>query len=138
MSSLNKVLLVGRIGRTPDIRSTTAGKEISEFSVATSSKSLDKVTGELKEDTEWHSIVVFDQRAVDLSKKIDKGDLVFVEGSIKTKQLNQENSLNGKPLTKIQIIVKSSDGLKLVQKKQSQQQPSNNIEPSDDLDNIPF
>ena len=66
--SLNKVVLIGNLGRDPEIRTTSDGKEIANFSIATSESWRDKVTGEKKEKTEWHRIVVFSEGLVKIIK----------------------------------------------------------------------
>lgn len=85
--SCNKALLVGRVGKDPEIRTTKDGKRIANFSLATGESWKDKTTGERKEATEWHSIVVFSET---LSKVVEahvrKGDLLMIEGSIHTRK----------------------------------------------------
>lgn len=91
--SINKVILVGNIGRTPEIRTTQEGKEIVNMSVATSEKWQDKNTKELKEKTEWHKIVIFNENLVQVAKKyLKKGSKVYIEGSLQTREwIDQQN-----------------------------------------------
>jgi single-strand DNA-binding protein len=85
--SLNKVTLIGNVGRDPEIRTTGEGKEIATLSLATSESWKDKITGERKEKTEWHRIVVFNEGLVSVIKSlIKKGSRLYVEGSLQTRK----------------------------------------------------
>lgn len=85
--SLNKVTLIGNVGRDPEIRSTGDGREIASFSLATSESWKDKVTGERKDKTEWHRIVVFKEGLVSLIKSyLKKGARVYLEGQLQTRK----------------------------------------------------
>ena len=74
--SLNKVTLIGNLGKDPEIRSTSDGREIASFSIATSENWKDKITGEKKEKTEWHRIVVFKEGLVGVIKNYVKKNLL--------------------------------------------------------------
>ncbi|MBO6520926.1 MAG: single-stranded DNA-binding protein [Rhodospirillales bacterium] len=85
--SVNKVILVGNLGRDPEIRFTQSGQKIANMSVATSDQWRDKQTGERREKTEWHRVVVFDERLADIVEKyIKKGSKVYLEGSLQTRK----------------------------------------------------
>lgn len=85
--SLNKVMLIGNLGRDPEIRSTQDGREIANFSIATSESWKDKSTGERREKTEWHRIVVFNEGLVNVVKNyVKKGSKLFVEGQLQTRK----------------------------------------------------
>lgn len=85
--SLNKVTLIGNLGRDPEIRSTNEGKEIASFTIATSESWKDRATGEKREKTEWHRIVVFNEGLVGVIKNyVQKGSKVFIEGSLQTRK----------------------------------------------------
>ena len=85
--SLNKAMLVGRLGRDPEVRQTQAGTTMVGLSVATSDSWKDKNTGEKKERTEWHRVVIFNERcAAFASKYLSKGDMVYVEGALQTRK----------------------------------------------------
>ena len=85
--SVNKVILVGNLGRDPEIRSTQDGTRIANLSVATSENWRDKATGERKERTEWHRVVVFNDRLVDVIEKyLKKGAKVYLEGALQTRK----------------------------------------------------
>jgi single-strand DNA-binding protein len=85
--SVNKVILVGNLGRDPEIRSTQDGTRIANLSVATSENWRDKATGERKERTEWHRVVVFNDRLVEVIEKyLKKGAKVYLEGALQTRK----------------------------------------------------
>lgn len=85
--SLNKVVLIGNLGADPEIRSTTNGKEIASFSIATADSWKDRITGEKKEKTEWHRVVVFNEGLVTVIKNYaKKGTKVYIEGSLQTRK----------------------------------------------------
>jgi single-strand DNA-binding protein len=91
--SLNKVVLIGNLGRDPEIRSTNDGREIATFSIATSESWKDKLTGEKKEKTEWHRIVVFSEGLVRVIKSyVKKGTKLYIEGQLQTRKwVDNEN-----------------------------------------------
>ena len=85
--SVNKVILVGNLGRDPEIRSTTSGQRIANFSLATSENWRDRATGERKERTEWHRVVVFNERLVEVIEKyVKKGSKLYIEGALQTRK----------------------------------------------------
>lgn len=85
--SINKVILVGNVGQEPEIRSTQDGREIASFSIATSESWKDKNSGEKKEKTEWHRIVVFSSGLVGVIKNyVKKGTKLYIEGSLQTRK----------------------------------------------------
>ena len=86
-SSLNKVILIGNLGRDPEFRSTNNGKEIATFTMATSDSWKDRLTGEKKEKTEWHRVVVFNEGLVKVIKNyLKKGNKIYLEGSLQTRK----------------------------------------------------
>jgi len=85
--SVNKVILVGNLGRDPEIRSTQDGLRIANLSVATSESWRDKNSGERKEKTEWHRVAIFNERLVDVVEKyLKKGAKVYIEGALQTRK----------------------------------------------------
>ena len=85
--SVNKVILVGNLGRDPEIRSMQSGEEICQLSVATSDTWKDKASGERKERTEWHRVVIFNENLVKVAKQyLKKGSKVYLEGSLQTRK----------------------------------------------------
>lgn len=90
--SVNKVILVGNVGKDPEIRATQDGKEIANFSIATSDSWKDKHTGERKEKTEWHKIVVFNPNLVSVIKSyVKKGSKLYLEGQLQTRKWTDNN-----------------------------------------------
>ena len=86
-NSLNKVVLVGNLGRDPEFRSINESKEIATFTVATSDSWKDRVTGEKKEKTEWHRVVVFNEVLIKVIKDyLKKGNKIYLEGSLQTRK----------------------------------------------------
>jgi single-strand DNA-binding protein len=85
--SVNKVILVGNLGRDPEIRSTQDGTKVANLSLATSENWRDKSTGERKERTEWHRVVIFNERLVDVVEKyVKKGSKLYIEGALQTRK----------------------------------------------------
>ena len=85
--SLNKVTLIGNLGLDPEIRTTNDGKEIANFSIATSETWKDKMTGEKKDKTEWHRIVCFSEGLVRVIKNyVKKGTKLYIEGQLQTRK----------------------------------------------------
>ena len=85
--SINKVILVGNVGQDPEVRTLSDGREIANFSLATSESWKDKSTGEKKEKTEWHRLVIFSQGLVNIVKNyVKKSTKLYVEGSVQTRK----------------------------------------------------
>lgn len=92
MSGVNKVILVGRVGKAPEVRSVDNGSKVASFSLATSESYKDKNTGEKKEATEWHNIVAWRGLADIVERYVKKGDLIYIEGKIKTRTREKDNA----------------------------------------------
>ncbi len=102
--SLNKVLLIGRLGADPEIKQMVNGKSVARLSLATSQSWKDKNTGEKKEKTEWHRIVVFNEGLVNVVQQyLKKGAQIYVEGQISTRKWKDEQSGQDKYSTEILI-----------------------------------
>ena len=85
--SVNKVILIGNLGRDPEIRSTQDGTRVANLSVATSESWRDRTSGERKERTEWHRVVIFNDRLVEIVEKyLKKGSKVYLEGALQTRK----------------------------------------------------
>ncbi len=85
--SINKVILVGNLGRDPEVRYTQDGTKVVNLSVATSERWKDRQSGEPRERTEWHRVVIFNDRLADVAERfLKKGSKVFVEGSLQTRK----------------------------------------------------
>ena len=91
--SLNKVLLIGRLGADPEVKQMVNGKSVARLSLATSQTWKDKNTGEKKEKTEWHRIVVFNEGLVNVVQQyLKKGAQIYVEGQLTTRKWKDEQS----------------------------------------------
>ena len=102
--SLNKVLLIGRLGADPEIKQMVNGKSVARLSLATSNTWKDKNTGEKKEKTEWHRIVVFNEGLVNVVQQyLKKGAQVYIEGQLSTRKWKDEQSGQDKYSTEILI-----------------------------------
>lgn len=86
MSSVNKVIIVGNLGKDPEIRYTSAGKPIANLTVATSENWKDKNTGEKQEKTEWHKVTFFDKLAEIVGQYLKKGSKIYLEGKLQTRK----------------------------------------------------
>ena len=86
MPSVNKVMLLGNLGRDPEVRTFPNGDSVCNFSIATSTTWKDKKSGEKKEKTEWHNIVMYRKLAEIAGEYLKKGSAVFVEGSLQTRK----------------------------------------------------
>ncbi len=90
--SVNKVILVGNLGRDPEVRSMQNGGKVCNMSVATSERWRDKNSGEMQEKTEWHRVVVFDEKLVEVAEKfLQKGRKVYLEGQLQTRKWTDQS-----------------------------------------------
>ena len=100
--SLNKVLLIGRLGADPDIKQMVNGKSVARLSLATSNTWKDKNTGERKEKTEWHRVVIFSEGLINVVQQyVKKGAQVYIEGQLATRKWTDEKSGQDKYSTEI-------------------------------------
>lgn len=90
MSGVNKVILIGRLGKDPEVRNLENGVSVANFTMATSETYRDRTTGEKKETTEWHNIVLWRGLAEISQKYLHKGDLVYIEGKLRTRSWEKE------------------------------------------------
>jgi len=89
--SVNKVILVGNLGRDPEVRHSQAGAKIVNFSLATSETWKDKATGERRERTEWHRVVIFNEHLATIAENyLRKGSKVYLEGSLQTREYEKD------------------------------------------------
>lgn len=90
--SVNKAILVGNLGRDPEVKTTAGGMRIAQFSLATSERWKDRQTGELKERTEWHKVVVMNENLADVAERyLRKGSPVYVEGQLQTRKWTDQD-----------------------------------------------
>ena len=100
--SLNKVILIGRLGADPQVKQMVNGKSVANLSLATSQSWKDKSTGEKKEKTEWHRIVVFNEGLVNVVQQyLKKGAQVYIEGQLSTRKWKDEQSGSDKYTTEV-------------------------------------
>lgn len=90
MSGVNKVILVGRLGKDPEVRNLENGAVVANFTIATSESYKDRTTGEKKETTEWHNIVLWRGLAEVAQRYLHKGDMVYIEGKLRTRSWEKE------------------------------------------------
>ena len=91
MKSVNKVILIGRLGRDPELKYTGSGTPFCRFSIATDDTWNDKASGERQERTEWHNIVVWDRLAEICNEYLRKGRLVYIEGALQTREWDDQD-----------------------------------------------
>ena len=91
MAGINKVIIVGRLGNAPEMRTMPNGDAVANLSVATSESWTDKQTGEKREVTEWHRIIFFRRQAEICGQYLEKGSLVYIEGKLKTRKWQDQN-----------------------------------------------
>lgn len=92
--SVNKVIIIGNLGRDPEIRTTQSGTKVANLSIATSESWKDKTSGERKEKSEWHRVVIFNDRLVDVAEKyLKKGAKVYLEGALQTRKWTDQSGV---------------------------------------------
>ena len=92
--SINKVILVGNLGRDPEVRATQDGREICNLAIATSETWKDRNSGERKEKTEWHRVVIFNENLTRIAKEyLRKGSKVYIEGQLQTRKWTDKDGL---------------------------------------------
>ena len=150
--SLNKVFLIGRLGNDPEIKQMSNGKNVARLSLATSDTWKDKNTGEKKEKTEWHRIVVFNEGLVNVVQQyLKKGAQVYIEGQIQTTKYTDNSGqekystqivLQGYNSTLTMLGAGSSSSSKIEDSSLNQDNSSlpsdNNISSNDLDDEVPF
>ena len=149
--SLNKVLLIGRLGADPEIKQMVNGKSVARMSIATSNTWKDKNTGEKKEKTEWHRVVIFNEGLVKVVQQyVKKGAQVYIEGQLTNRKWKDEKTGVDKYSTEV-VLQGFNSSFKILSSKNNQietQQDSNieksslpndeNVSSSDLDDEIPF
>ena len=118
--SLNKVLLIGRLGADPEIKQMVNGKNVARLSIATSNTWKDKNTGEKKEKTEWHRIVIFNEGLVNVVQQyVKKGTQVYIEGQLTTRKWKDEKSGLDRYSTEV-VLQGFNSSFKILSSKNSQ------------------
>jgi len=138
MSSVNKAIIIGNVGKDPEIRSTQNGRQIASLSIATSETWKDKATGERKDRTEWHRVSVFNDALVNvISNYVKKGSKLYIEGAIQTRKWTDKD---GVEKYSTDIVLQNYNG-KLVlldSRKHNDQEDAQQSTPQDLDDEIPF
>jgi single-strand DNA-binding protein len=138
MSSVNKAIIIGNVGKDPEVRSTQDGKQIASLSIATSETWKDKATGERKDRTEWHRVSVFNDALVNvISNYVKKGSKLYIEGAIQTRKWTDKD---GVEKYSTDIVLQNYNG-KLVlldSRKHNDQEDAQQSTPQDLDDEIPF
>ena len=118
--SLNKVLLIGRLGADPEIKQMVNGKSVARLSLATSNTWKDKNTGEKKEKTEWHRVVIFNEGLVNVVQQyVKKGTQVYIEGQLTTRKWKDEKSGLDRYSTEV-VLQGFNSSFKILSSKNSQ------------------
>lgn len=106
--SVNKVILVGNLGNDPDVRSMQSGDDVCNLSIATSETWKDKASGEKKERTQWHKVVIFNQPLVTVARNyLKKGAKVYIEGSLETRKWQDKD---GKDQYTTEVVLRPYSG----------------------------
>lgn len=130
MAGINKVIIIGRLGDNPDMRTFANGDAVANLSVATSDRWQDKQSGEWRENVEWHRIVLFRRLAEVAGQYLRKGSKVYIEGKIRTRkwqdQHGQERYLTEIHADTLQMLDSKQDGQ---QQSQTQKQPQPQTKP---------
>ena len=133
---INKVIIVGNLGKDPEIRHTPSGVAVASVTVATSETWKDKNTGQQKEQTEWHRIVFFNRLAEIVNEYLKKGSKIYVEGALQTRKWQDQNGQD-----RYTTEIKASTMQMLDSRTNSaEQQPAQTASAPapDDFDDIPF
>ncbi|MEI8295137.1 MAG: single-stranded DNA-binding protein [Alphaproteobacteria bacterium] len=108
MASVNKVILVGNLGKDPEVRFSPDGSKIVNLSLATSESWRDKATGEKKERTEWHRVVIFNEHLTEIAERyLKKGSKIFIEGQLQTRKWTDQE---GKDRYSTEIVLQRYRG----------------------------
>lgn len=107
--SVNKVILIGNLGKDPEIRSTQSGKEIANLTIATSESWKDRSTGERKEKTEWHRVAIFNEGLVNIAKNyLRKGAKIYIEGQLQTRKWQDQQ---GQDRYTTEVVLQNFNGV---------------------------
>ena len=149
--SLNKVQLIGRLGADPEIKQMVNGKNVARLSIATSQSWKDKSTGERKEKTEWHRVVIFNEGLVNVVKQyVKKGAQVYIEGQLTTRKWRDEKSGTDRYSTEVvlqgfnssfKILSSKNNQIETIQDNNTEKSSlpnDQNVTPNDLDDEIPF
>lgn len=137
MSSVNKVILIGNLGKDPEVRSMQDGKKIANLTVATSESWKDKRTGERKEKTDWHRIVIFNEGLIGVVENyLHKGSKIYIEGCLQTRKWTDAK---GVEKYSTEVVLQGFGSTLVMLDSRNTQETSNRTTTEADLDDeIPF
>ncbi len=152
--SINKVILVGNVGQEPQVRTMQSGQKVVSFSLATSERWRDRQSGEQKEQTEWHRVVIFNPNLVEVAERmLQKGTKLYMEGALKTRKWQNQQGVDTyttevvlNPFAGQMVILSGSKGLdnsstggsEYAPQTSAPSQPREEISIADIGDDIPF
>lgn len=144
--SINKVILVGNIGQEPQVRTMQSGQKVVSFSLATSDRWRDRQTGEQKEQTEWHRVVIFNPNLVEVAERmLQKGTKLYLEGSLRTRKWQNQQGVDTfttevvlNPFAGQMIILSGAKTTTDGGNEPAPEQPREDVKIEDIADDIPF
>jgi len=125
MASLNKVLLIGNVGKDPEIKTFASGNKVAQITLATSERYKDR-NGEQKEETEWHSVQAFGKLADVVERFVHKGSLLYLDGKIRTRSYEAD----GRTMYKTEIV---ANAIQMLDRRQQEQRPAQADDNDEDL-----
>lgn len=125
MASLNRVTLIGNVGKYPEIKTFASGNKVAQITLATTERYKDR-NGEQKEDTEWHSVQAFGKLADVVERFVHKGSLTYVEGKIRTRSYESD----GRTIYKTEIV---ANAIQMLDRRQQEQRPAQADDNDEDL-----
>ena len=135
VSGVNKVILVGRLGKDPEVRHTNNGGKIASFSLATSESWNDRASGERKEKTEWHRVVIFSTGLCDIAEKyLRKGSQVYLEEQLQTRKWTGDDG-NERYTTEV-VLGQFRSELRMLDSRSSENVGENPIDTSNEINNL--
>ena len=144
--SINKVILVGNIGQEPQVRTMQSGQKVVSFSLATSDRWRDKQTGEQKEQTEWHRVVIFNPSLIDVAERmLQKGTKLYLEGSLRTRKWQNQQGVDTfttevvlNPYAGQMVILSGAKTMESSSESAPSSAPREEVNIEDIADDIPF
>lgn len=125
MASLNRVLLIGNVGKDPEIKTFASGNKVANITLATTERYKDR-NGEQKEETEWHSVQAFGKLADVVERFVHKGSLLYLDGKIRTRSYESD----GRTIYKTEIV---ANAIQMLDRRQQEQRPAKADDNDDDL-----
>ena len=125
MASLNKVTLIGNVGKDPEIKTFASGNKVANITLATSERYKDR-NGEQKEETEWHSVQAFGKLADVVERFVHKGSLLYLDGKIRTRSYEAD----GRNIYKTEIV---ANAIQMLDRRQQEQRPAQADDNDEDL-----